>query len=196
MDLLRAEGRVDQQFFESVLTQHGSGLRLLAPSVSVLPLDALEARTACGVVDHAAASFSRTFLDLPAGWSEWTFPVLARSDAIIVVTLGTVAGALGARRVLTALKQANIDRPVLLVLNRIAGVLESIERPASVAGALEAPIDGSLPADALVDRAADRGHLVTAAFPKSPAARSLRTLADKLDARLAADNGPPMERVA
>jgi pilus assembly protein CpaE len=185
LDLLRAGARVDQQFFESVLTEHGSGFKLLAPPASVVPLNALDARSACGMLDHAAAAFSRTFVDHPAGWSDWTFPVLARSDAIVIVTLGTVGGALGARRVLNALQDADVQRPVLLVLNRIAGLLETFERPADIAGALKLPIDASLPADVAVGRAADRGQLLVSAFPKSPTARGLRGLAERLNAKLA-----------
>lgn len=184
VDVLRARERVDPRFLEGVMAEHASGLKLLAAPPSLVPLEAMNADFALDLVEHAAAGFERVIVDLPGAWSDWTVPVLGRSDLIVLVTAPTVAGALGARRVLDALKEAAVQRPVLLVINRVAGLLDALERPGRIARTLDVEVDASLALDPACAKAADRGQLVVDAFPNSKLAKDLRALAGKLDGRI------------
>jgi pilus assembly protein CpaE len=184
VDLLRADSRLDQRLFEEVLVEHRSGVKLLSSAPAITPLDAMTDRMAVEILEHAASRFSRTFVDLPTGWAHWTLRVLARSDAIIVVTTATVAGAVGARRVLDALHGAGVTTPTLLVLNKVTGLVEAVERPAAMGRSLGAKIDTVLAFDPAVPRAGDRGLLVAEAQPKAGFGKELRGLARKLDAQL------------
>lgn len=184
VDVLRAPERVDARFLQSVMTDHSSGLKLLAPAPGVLPMDALNAEVAAGLVDLAAAAFERTVIDLPAAWTDWTLQVLAHSDAIVLASVPTVAGALSARRVLDALAEAQVAPPVFFVLNRLNGLIETVDRPARIGKSLDLAVDAALPFDPVAAKAADRGRLVTEAFSASRLAKALRTAAARLDERL------------
>ncbi|MDB5448762.1 MAG: hypothetical protein JWQ97_4079 [Phenylobacterium sp.] len=197
VDLIRAEQRLDVRLLEGLMVEHASGLRLLAPPKDLTPLDALSPDLALSVVEHAASAFERTLIDMPTNWSDWTAPVLARSDLIVLVTSPTVGGVVGARRVLDAIQAAGVSRPVFLVLNRIVGLLDTYEKPERVGRALDRPVDAALVSDAAAARAAERGQLVLDAFPKSPISRELASLAAKLDGRLAgAAMGPILREAA
>lgn len=186
IDLLRAQQRVDSRFVESVMSDHASGLKLLAAPQSVVPLDAISGDFAIDLIEHATTSFERTIIDLPSSWTDWTLPVLARSDTIVLVTAPTVAGALGARRVLDALAEAAVQRPVMLVLNKLAGVIDAFEKPTRIGRSLEMGVDAALSFDPAAVKAGDRGELVVDAFPKSKIAKDLWPAAAKLDGRLEA----------
>jgi len=186
VDVLRAQGRVDARFLQTVMTEHASGLKLLACPSSVVPLDAVTPELALALLDHAASAFERTFVELPAAWSDWTFQVLARSDVILLVSAPTVAGALGARRVLEALKEAKVDRPVFFVLNKLNGVIDAFEKPARIGKTLDMGVDAALACDPAAVKAADRGKLVVEAFPNGRLAKDLVSASAKLERRLAA----------
>lgn len=188
VDVLRAQERVDPRFLESVMTDHSSGLKLLAAPPSVVPLDAMTGDFALDLVEHCTTAFERTLIDMPAVWNDWTLPVLARSDVIMLVTAPTVAGAAGARRVLTALQEAGIQRPLLLVLNRLAGVLDGLEKPARIGRSLDMGVDAALSMDPTAVKAGDRGQLVVEAFPNSRLAKDLRPLAGKVEGRIEAQS--------
>ncbi|MCW2573914.1 MAG: hypothetical protein JWO88_3972 [Frankiales bacterium] len=186
LDVLRASDRVDPKFLESVMTEHASGLKLLAPSPAVTPLDALSADFAVEIVDHAAQVFQRTVIDLPAAWSDWTLPLLARSDLMVLVAPPSVAGAVGARRMLEAMKSAGVQPPVFLVINRLQGLLEAFEKPSRIGRSLDVSVDATLRFDPVAMKAGDRGQLVVSAFPNSTLAKDLRACAAKLEGRLEA----------
>lgn len=186
VDLLQESERVDPRFLESVMCEHASGLKLLAAPPSVTPLDALGADFAVEIVDHAARTFQRVFVDLPGAWTDWTFPVLSRSDLILVVTAPTVAGAVRARRTLEALVAAGVQTPVFLALNQLHGLLEAFDKPARIGRNLQIPVDAGLRFDPAAVKAADRGQLPVEAFPNAPFAKDLRACAAKLEGRLEA----------
>lgn len=186
VDLLRAQQRVDARFVEGVMCDHASGLKLLAAPPTVVPLDAVTGEFALDLVEHSASMFERTIIDLPSAWTDWTLPVLSRSDLIVLVTAPTVAGAMGARRVLDALAEAVVERPVMLVLNKLVGLIDAFEKPARIGKSLEMGVDAALALDPAAVKASDRGELVVEAFPNSRLAKDLRPAAAKIDARLEA----------
>ncbi len=184
LDVLQASDRVDPRFLEGVMVEHASGLKLLSPPQTIVPLDALQADFAVEIVDHAARAFQRTLVDLPGAWCDWTMPVLSRSDLIVLVAAPTVAGAVGARRVIEGLAAAGVQTPVFLVLNRLQGLLETLDKPGRIARSLAAPVGAALRFDPAAVKASDRGQLLVEAFPNSPFAKDLRACAAKLEGRL------------
>jgi pilus assembly protein CpaE len=184
VEVVKASQRVDGRFLLSVMTDHSSGLKLLAPPPTVAPLDALTAEFATELIDHTADEFERTVIDLPMAWTDWTLAALNRSDSILLVTTATVPGALGARRVLDGLREAGVRRPVFLVVNKLAGLLDAWEKPARIGKSLDTRVDAGLIHDAAALKCADRGQLVVEAAPSSRLAKDLRALNAKLEARL------------
>lgn len=186
VDVLQAGGRLDPRFLEGVMSEHDSGLKLLAAPPSIMPFDAFTGEFAIDLVDNAARGFQRTLIDMPGAWTDWTLPILHRSDLIVVVTSPSVAGAVGARRLLEGLKAAGVQTPVFLALNRLHGLLEALDKPSRIGRSLEFPVDAGLRFDAAAAKAADRGQLVVEASPNSAFAKDLRACAAKLEGRLEA----------
>lgn len=184
LDVIRGQNRFDGRFLQGAMTDHGSGLRLLAAAQKVVPLDALSAEFAGEILRQSARLHERTFVDLPMVWTDWTLNVLRASHLVVLVTAPTVQGALGARRTLDALAEAQLAAPSLLVLNGIAGLVDGFEKPSRISRSLERSIDAVLGHDPNATRALDRGAPVIEAFPNTRLARDLRGLAQKIEQRL------------
>lgn len=184
LDVIRAQSRFDGRFLQGAMTEHGSGLRLLPVAQKVVPLDALSADFAAEIVRQSSRLHERTFIDLPSVWTDWTLSVLRASDLVVLVSGPTVQGALGARRALDALSEAQLNVPVLMTLNGIAGLVDGFEKPSRISRSLERPIDAVLGHDPSATRALDRGAPVVEAYPNTRLTRDLRSLAQKVEQRL------------
>ena len=184
LDVLRAPGRLDTRFLHSVMCDHASGLKLLAAPPALVPLDALGAVGACELVDHVSGMFQRTIIDLPGAWTDWTVRVLARSDLVLLVAPPNVAGAVRAKRLLQALRDAQVKAPVFFLLNKLDGLVETLEKPGRIGRTLETRIDGSVAFDPAAVKACDRGRLAVEAFPNSRLAKDLRGVVSKIEDRL------------
>jgi pilus assembly protein CpaE len=185
-EVIDAEARFDDRFLQSVMLDVGRGLKLLAPSPSVMPLETLRPPLAAAIVEAASHLAPFVVVDLPSAWTDATLTVLRRADLIVLVAAPTVASVRRARRVLTALAAAHVTAQRVCALNRVAGVVEAFERPARVGRALEIKIDASLPLEPGVARAQDRGELMLDAYPRSRFCRELRGLANKVRQQLSA----------
>lgn len=64
LDVIRAQSRFDGRFLQGVMTEHGSGLRVLPVAQKIVPLDALSADFAADIVRQSARLHERTFVDL------------------------------------------------------------------------------------------------------------------------------------
>lgn len=195
LDVIRAQGRFDGRFLQGAMTEHGSGLRVLPVAQKIVPLDALPADFAAEIVRQSARLHDRTFIDLPTVWTDWTLSVLRASDLVVLLAPPTVPGALGARRTLDALAEAQLDAPALMVLNGIHGLVDGFEKPARISRSLDRPIDAVLSHDASATRALDRGAPVVEAFPRTRLARDLRGLAQKIEQRLTQAQPSPQDRI-
>jgi pilus assembly protein CpaE len=184
MDVLRARERFDRRFLESVMVEGRPGLSLLASPPGVVPLDALDVSLALSIVEHAAAGHDYVLIDLPSAWTDWTGPVLQRADLVVLITNASVPGTAGARRVLNASKDAGVETPVFLVLNRLAGPLERVEHAGRIGRTLEIEVGATLALDPAASRATDRGRLVVDAFGKAPVSRDLKAATAKLQSKL------------
>jgi pilus assembly protein CpaE len=187
LDALQAGEKLDASFFEGVLTEADAGLRVLAAPTSLVPLDAMDGGSAQRLTRHAAASHDVTFVDMPAAWTDWTAPVLAAADLILLVAPATVAGAAGARRVLDALVETGVHTQTLLVLNRVPQGLDARDRAARIGRALDRTPAAVLPEDGVAAKAGDKGALVADAWPKSALSKALRAAAAEIEARLSAE---------
>jgi Flp pilus assembly CpaE family ATPase len=184
LDLLRAPDRLAPRLLPGALTDHPSGVRLLARPAGVLPLEAVSAAFADRLADAAQAAFERTIVELPSIWTDWTLQLLRRSDRVVLVSTATAAGALGARRALEALDRAGVGRPVFFVLNRLNGVAEMVERAPRLARTLHLAMGAALPFEPAAAQAADSGRLVVEAWPHTRLAKALHNAAARLDQQL------------
>jgi pilus assembly protein CpaE len=184
VDVLRAEQRFDGRLLQSAMVEHSSGLRLLAAPPKLVPLDALTSAFASRILAQSAQLHDYTFVDLPNVWTDWTLQILRQSCLLILLAPPTVQGAIGAKRVLEAMGEADVETPTLFVLNKLAGVVEAFEKPSRIGKSLNRTVDAVLSLDATATRAFDRGVLLADAFPNARLTRELRALAAKIELTL------------
>ena len=184
LDVLRAEQRFDGRLLQAAMVEHSSGLRLLAPPPKLIPLDALPPAFAGQIVRQSSLLHDYTFVDLPCVWTDWTLPILHQSSLLVLLAQPSVQGALGARRALDALAEAQVKTPLLFVLNKLGGMVEAFEKPSRIAKSLDRGVEATLSLDPTATRAFDRGVLLAEGFPNAKLTRDLRGLLGKVEQAL------------
>lgn len=180
-DIMRTPKRLDAHFLGGVLERHRTGVNLLAAPPKVIPLDALEADVALSIVNVAAATHDLVVLELPAAWTDWTGALLRRADHLILVSTAAVRGVAGARRVLDAAAEMNVEAGRWsLVFNRLSSVLDGNDIIDQSRRTLGPPVLASIVEDPAVRVAADRGRLIWETAPNSRFAKDLRPLTTEL----------------
>ena len=180
-DILRSPKRLDAHFLNGVLERHRTGVNLLAAPQKVVPLDAIDAEVALSIVNVAAATHDLVVLELPAAWTDWTGALLRRADHLILVSSAAVRGVAGARRVLDAAAEMNVEAGRWsLVFNRLSGVLDGNDIIDQARRSLGPQVLASIAEDPAVRVAADRGRLIWETAPNSRFAKDLRPFATEL----------------
>lgn len=180
-DILRSPKRLDAHFLGGVLERHRTGVNLLAAPQKVVPLDAIDADVALSIVNVAATTHDLVVLELPAAWTDWTGALLRRADHLILVSSAAVRGVAGARRVLDAASEMNVEAGRWsLVFNRLSSVLDGNDIIDQARRTLGPPVLATIMEDPAVRVAADRGRLIWETAPNSRFAKDLRPFAVEL----------------
>lgn len=141
LDLLEAGPRLDGDLLRATLTDHTSGLKIVAAPAEMLPIESIPVEQLMRVVELARREFKTVFVDLPTNWTNWSLSMVAQSDLILLVTDLTVAGLHRAKRQLDLLESqglGNLD--IRIVVNRYEKALARTIRPADVHDALRREI--------------------------------------------------------
>lgn len=187
LDLLEAGPRLDGALLRSTVTEHASGLKVIAAPPEMMPLEAVSSEHLLQVVELATREFGTVFVDLPSNWTNWSLSLVARSDLILLVTELTVAGLNRAKRQLRLLESQDLGvLDVRVVANRWEKSLARNIRPADVREALGRDIAYTVANDFPLMRAAiDRGVPISDIKRKSAIGKDLAVL----DAGIAAALG-------
>jgi pilus assembly protein CpaE len=120
VDTIRGEpGRLDDRLLEMMLARHSTGLAVLAAQRKPAERPRADSKLVTTVLGAISDKFHHMVLDLPLGWQEWTFDVLAGSDQIYVVTEFTVPAMRRARELSEAIvARFGGDRNALVIVNK------------------------------------------------------------------------------
>ncbi|HEX6660869.1 MAG TPA: pilus assembly protein CpaE [Sphingomicrobium sp.] len=183
-DLLEAGARLDGSLLRATVTEHPSGLKVIAAPPEMMPLEGVSSEHLLQIVDLATREFGTVFVDLPSNWSNWSLSLVARSDLVLLVTELTVAGLNRAKRQLRLLESqdlAGVD--VRVIVNRFDKSQSRAIRPADVREALGRDFAYTISNDFPLMRAAiDRGVPISDIKRKSAIGKDL----DVLDSGIAA----------
>lgn len=180
-EILRTPKRLDIHFLDGVLEHHRSGVRLLAAPPQIVPLDAADPAVALSIVDIAAQSHDLVFVELPTAWTDWTGSLLRRADQLILVSTPSVRGVAGARRVLDAAAELNVEfGRWSLVFNKLNGILDGNDMIEQARRTLGPPLLGSIAEDPAARVAADRGRLIWETAPTSRFAKDMRAVCSEI----------------
>ena len=187
VDLLEAGARLDGALLRSTVTDHPSGLKIIASPPDMMPLEGVSNEHMLQIVELATQEFGTVFIDLPTNWTNWSLSLVARSDLVLLVTELTVAGLNRARRQLRLLESQDLaSLDVRVIANRYDKSQSRTIRPADVREALGQDIAYTISNDwPLMRSAIDRGVPISDVKRKSAIGKDL----DVLDAGIAAALG-------
>jgi pilus assembly protein CpaE len=185
MDLFEAGDRLDAELLRATVTDHPSGLKVIAAPSDVIPLESLPTDQVLDIVELAAEEFGTVFLDLPANWANWSLSVLARADLVLLVTEITVPALRQARRQLDLIRSQVEDLEIRVVANRCDSSQFRNIRPSDIEAALGREVAYKVTDEEAVMRAAiDRGIPISEVKRRSAIGRDIEQLENGIAAAL------------
>jgi pilus assembly protein CpaE len=195
-EILRSPKRLDAHFLDGVLERHRSGIRVLAAPQTALPLDAIDSEVATSIINVAASMHDIVIVDLPMAMTDWTGALLRRADHVLLVSSVAVRSIAGARRILDAATDLNVDQSHWsLAFNRLNGVLDGNDIIDQAKRALGAPVLGAIGEDPAVRVAGDRGRMIWETAPATRFAKDMRPLCVEITQMLEARAYPHAQRL-
>jgi pilus assembly protein CpaE len=120
-DCLAAGGRLEDTPFETALTTHRSGARVLAAPPDMMPMEVLAADQVESLLAGLRRDFSLVLIDLPSVWTAWSNRLLELADRIVLVSQLTVPHVNLVKRQLSVLSAQGLGAtPLTLVCNALS----------------------------------------------------------------------------
>jgi len=171
--------RLDGQLLEVMLSQHGSGLAVVAAPNRPAEMRSFDADVATRLLDMVSSRFDHVVIDMPRTWFAWTDSVLLGSNRLFVVTEMTVPGVRHAKQLVAAISERLKGGPQpQVIVNRFEQQLfGSGLRRADIEQALGAALGGTIPNNyRLVREAIDRGVPLEEVRPGNNVSAALKKL--------------------
>ncbi len=152
--------RLDVQLLEVMLSQHGSGLSLIAATNRPAEMRSFDADVVTRLLDMVSSRFDHVVIDMPRTWFAWTDSVLIGSNRLFVVTEMTVPGLRHAKQLVAAIGERLKGGPQpQVIVNRFEQQLfGSGLRRGDIEQTLGAALGSTIPNNyRLVREAIDRG---------------------------------------
>ena len=178
-DAVSALDDLDATTLKVFLTRHRSGLYALCAPNDPAAADVIPAAAITTMVGLLASQFAYVVVDTPGGISEHTLAALDLSTDVILVAEMDVASVRDLRKALDTLDMAGMRGPVRhFVLNRAdsrVGLTKS-----GIAAAAGTTVDLELPSSRLVPVSLNEGRPLVLDNPRSPVARRLADLVERI----------------
>ena len=186
LEMLQTGAHPDHDLLTRAMVTHDLGFDVMPAPDRIAPLDAMTPAMAAVLLDELRLAYDVVILDLPRAVTDWTAPVLARTDRLFLLTDPTVHTVRQTRRMLDLFRDDNPSLPVEAI---VATGRKPLSPPPHVREAerfLDLPLRHWLPRDArAAARAGALGLPLVRACPRSPVARAMAPLvADLRAARL------------
>ncbi len=111
--------RLDRQLLEVMLTQHPSGLAVVAAPNRPAEMRSFDPDVVTRLLDLVSSNFDYVVFDMPRTWFSWTDSVLLGSNKLFIVTETTVPGLRHARQLVEAIRERLGDGPrPQVIINR------------------------------------------------------------------------------
>jgi pilus assembly protein CpaE len=152
--------RLDRQLLEVMLSQHASGLAVVAAPNRPAEMRSFDPDVVTRLLDLVSSHFDYVVFDMPRTWFSWTDSVLLGSNKLFIVTETTVPGLRHAKQLVEAIRERLGEGPQpQVIINRFEQTLFSAGlRRSDVEQALGEAFAASIPNHYnLVREAIDRG---------------------------------------
>ena len=152
--------RLDRQLLEVMLSQHSSGLSVIAAPNRPAEMRSFNPDVVTRLLDLVSSHFDYVVFDMPRTWFSWTDNVLIGSNRLFIVSQPTVPGLRQTKQLLAAIHERLRDnvKPQVIINRFVQKLFSSGLRHSDIAKALGEPFVSCVPNDyALVREAIDRG---------------------------------------
>jgi len=152
--------RLDRQLLEVMLSQHPSGLAVVAAPNRPAEMRSFDPDVVTRLLDLVSSHFDNVVFDMPRTWFSWTDSVLLGSNKLFIVSEATVPGLRHAKQLVGAIRERLGEGPKpQVIINRFEQKLFSPGlRVADIEQALGDAFVASIPNHySLVREAIDRG---------------------------------------
>jgi pilus assembly protein CpaE len=152
--------RLDRQLLEVMLTQHASGLAVIAAPNRPAEMRSFDPDVVTRLLDLVSSHFDYVVIDMPRTWFSWTDSVLLGSNRLFIVSETTVPSLRHARQLVDAIRERLGDTPKpQVIINRfVQKFLSPGLRRSDIEQAIGDAFLACVPNDyALVREAIDRG---------------------------------------
>lgn len=185
-DLLEAGSRLDSDLLRAAITEHPSGLKVIAAPPEMMPLEGISSDQVVELVDLARREFGTVFVDLPANWTNWSLSLLARSDLVLLITELTIPSLHRAKRQLDLMRTQELgDLPLRVVANRFEKSALRTVKAADVAEVLGHELSYTVANEpALMRTAIDQGIPIGEVKRRSAVGRDIDSLSVAVAAAL------------
>jgi pilus assembly protein CpaE len=171
--------RLDRQLLEVMLSQHPSGLAVVAAPNRPAEMRSFDPDVVTRLLDLVSSHFDYVVFDMPRTWFSWTDSVLLGSNKLFIVSEATVPGLRHARQLVEAIRERLGDGPKpQVIINRFEQKLFAAGlRRTDIEQALGDAFAASVPNHyALVREAIDRGVPLEEVKKGNRITRELKTL--------------------
>ncbi|MGI9646949.1 MAG: AAA family ATPase [Acidimicrobiia bacterium] len=163
--------RLDNQFLETVLATHSSGMRVLAAPLEPAFADEVPTPTYTRILGMLREMFDYVVVDTAPSLDERLLAILDKSDVVLFVVDMDLPSVKNAKLALETLRILNYpSNKIKLVLNRSNSKarldVDEIER------SLRLPISASVPSDGLLPASINEGIPIVESHPKSKPAKA------------------------
>lgn len=111
--------RLDRQLLEVMLSQHSSGLNVIAAPNRPAEMRSFDPNVVTRLLDLVSSHFDYVVIDMPRTWFSWTDSVLAGSNKLFIVSEMTVPGLRHAKQLVAAMAERLSHSPApLVIVNR------------------------------------------------------------------------------
>ena len=152
--------RLDRQLLEVMLSQHPSGLSVIAAPNRPAEMRSFDPDVVTRLLDLVSSHFDYVVFDMPRTWFSWTDSVLLGSNKLFIVSETTVPGLRQAKQLVSAIRERLGDGPKpQVIINRfVQKTFSAGLRKSDIELAIGDAFLACIPNDyALVREAIDRG---------------------------------------
>jgi pilus assembly protein CpaE len=152
--------RLDRQLLEVMLSQHGSGLAVVAAPNRPAEMRSFDPDVVTRLLDLVSSHFEYVVFDMPRTWFSWTDSVLLGSDRLFIVSETTVPSLRQAKQLVAAIRERLGDgaKPQVVINRYVQKLFSPGLRRTDIEQAIGDAFLACVPNDyALVREAIDRG---------------------------------------
>jgi pilus assembly protein CpaE len=171
--------RLDRQLLEVMLSQHPSGLAVVAAPNRPAEMRSFDPDVVTRLLDLVSSNFDYVVFDMPRTWFSWTDSVLLGSNKLFIVSETTVPGLRHAKQLVDAIRERLGDGPKpQVIINRFEQKLFSPGlRRSDVVAAIGDAFAACIPNHySLVREAIDRGVPLDEVKPGNKITNELKKL--------------------